>query len=97
MKLVIIMIFLFSFFLLQICQAEEGITSEKYRVIKLDEITVTATRTERPIMDAPVSVTVINKDEIKAAPFGSSRISVKKFPVHYGLGGTTTDIFLNLL
>ena len=29
--------------------------------------------------------------------FGSSRISVKKFPVHYGLGRTTTDISVKSL
>jgi iron complex outermembrane receptor protein len=90
LKLIIIMIFLFSFFFLQICQAEEGITSEKYRIIKLEEITVTATRTERPIMDAPVSVTVINKDEIKAAPFERvediirTEVGIQNFR-HYGM------------
>jgi hypothetical protein len=28
---------------------------------------------------------------------GSSRISVKNFPVHYGLSGTTTDISVKSL
>jgi 1,4-alpha-glucan branching enzyme len=32
-----------------------------------------------------------------AKDYGSSRISVKNFPVHYGLGGMTTDILLKSL
>ena len=69
LKLVIITISLFSLFFFQICEAEEEIKAEEKRVIKLDEISVTATRTVRPIIDVPSSVTVINTDQIEASPF----------------------------
>jgi outer membrane cobalamin receptor len=69
LKLFIITISLFSLFFFQICEAEEEIKAEEKRVIKLDEISVTATRTVRPIIDVPSSVTVINTDQIEASPF----------------------------
>ncbi len=69
LKLVIITISLFSLFFFQICEAEEEIRTEEKKVIKLDEISVTATRTVRPIIDVPSSVTVINTDQIEASPF----------------------------
>ena len=69
LKLVIITISLFSLFFFQICEAEEEIKAEEKRVIKLDKISVTATRTVRPIIDVPSSVTVINTDQIEASPF----------------------------
>jgi iron complex outermembrane receptor protein len=69
LNLVIITIFLFSLFFFQICEAEEEIKAEEKRVIKLDKISVTATRTVRPIIDVPSSVTVINTDQIEASPF----------------------------
>jgi len=66
---VIITIFFFSLFFFQICEAEEEIKAEEKKVIKLDEISVTATRTVRPIIDVPSSVTVINTEQIEASPF----------------------------
>lgn len=69
LKLIIITISLFSLFFFQICEAEEKIKAEEKRIIKLDEISVTATRTVRPIIDVPSSVTVINTEQIEASPF----------------------------
>lgn len=42
---------------------------EKKEIFKLDEITVTGTRTERFATDVPASITVIDKEEIEASPF----------------------------
>ncbi len=69
LKLIVILNCAFSLFFLQVCQAGESIKAEENRVIKLDEISVTATRTIRPIIDVPSSVTVINAEQIEASPF----------------------------
>ena len=38
-------------------------------VIRLDEISVTASRTEKEIVNEPSSVTVLNREELEASPF----------------------------
>ena len=40
---------------------------------------------------------MLKESKQSARKFGSSRISVKNVPVYYGLGGTTTDIFVKSL
>ena len=42
---------------------------EGRKVIRLDEVVVSATRSEIPVFDAPQSVTVISSEEIMASPF----------------------------
>lgn len=46
-------------------EKEETKEKEKREEIKLEEIVVTATRTEKEVKDAPGSVSVISKDEMK--------------------------------
>jgi len=41
---------------------------EGRKVIRLDEVVVSATRSEIPVFDAPQSVTVISSEEIMASP-----------------------------
>jgi len=49
--------------------AENVSNPGEQKVYKLDQVSVTATRTERPIIDVPTSVTVIDESQIEASPF----------------------------
>jgi len=61
LRFVVILIGMIALFLSQVSWAEEKETG----VIKLEEIVVTATKTEKKVEDAPGSVTIISKEEIK--------------------------------
>jgi len=61
LRFVVILIGMIALFLSQVSWAEEKETG----VIKLEEIVVTATKTEKRVEDAPGSVTIISKEEIK--------------------------------
>ena len=49
--------------------AQESGAEAQQNVIRLDEISVTASRTEKEIVNEPSSVTVLNRDELEASPF----------------------------
>jgi len=49
--------------------AENETSGDQQKVYKLDQVSVTATRTERPIMDVPSSVSIIDESQIEASPF----------------------------
>ena len=61
LRFVVILIGMIALFLSQVSWAEEKETG----VIKLEEIVVTATKTEKKVEDAPGSVTIISKEEIE--------------------------------
>ena len=61
LKLIIILVWIMGLILAQVSLAEE----KEEGVIKLGEIVVTATKTEKKVEDAPGSVTVISKEEIE--------------------------------
>lgn len=57
---------------------------------RLDEVVVSATRTEIPVFDAPQSVTVVSNEEIMSSPFERLEDIVRTIPGiynfrHYGL------------
>jgi TonB-dependent heme/hemoglobin receptor len=65
--------------------AETSLTSQK-----LDDVVVSATRSEMPVFDAPQSVTVMDGTEIMASPFERVEDLVRSIPGiynfrHYGL------------
>ena len=61
LRFVVILIGMIALFLSQVSWAEEKETG----VIKLEEIVVTATKTEKKVEDAPGSVTIISKEEME--------------------------------
>ncbi|MBW2095160.1 MAG: TonB-dependent receptor [Deltaproteobacteria bacterium] len=48
--------------------AQEETTDSKSHIV-LEDVSVTATRTEQEVADVPASVTIINQEEIEASPF----------------------------
>jgi len=63
---------------------------EQNKLLRLDDIVVSATRSEIPVFDAPQDVTVITREEIAASPFDRVEDIVRSAPGvynfrHYGL------------
>jgi vitamin B12 transporter len=68
-------------------------------VRQLDEIVITATRSEQPVISVPRSVTVITRDEIESKPFNSVGELLSNQPGMYVVGanqvpGTNQSLFM---
>jgi iron complex outermembrane receptor protein len=68
LKLFVILPVVLFFALAQLSRAEQTVEKEKKDIAELEDMVVTATRTERPLGEVPASVSVIDKEAVQKSP-----------------------------